>query len=105
MAMPPAGPAGVFISYRRDDTAWPVGWLHDSLVTRLGPGRVCKDVSSIQPGEDYVTAITAALGTCHTLLAVIGPGWLADPDGRRLLEAPGISSAGRSRPRQHDGPA
>lgn len=82
-------PAGVFISYRHADTDYPAGWLDDFLTSRLGRDRVFKDGISIQPGEDYVTAINDALGTCHTLLAVIGPGWLTGPGGERLLEVPG----------------
>ena len=39
------GEAGrVFISYRRQETAWPARELYDVLVAELGPDRVFKDV-------------------------------------------------------------
>ena len=49
------GEAGrVFISYRRQDTAWPARQLYDVLVAELGADRVFKDVDDIEPGDDFV---------------------------------------------------
>jgi hypothetical protein len=48
-----SGPAGIFISYRRDDAAYPAGWLFDRLAAHFGTGRVFKDVDSIQFGDDF----------------------------------------------------
>jgi hypothetical protein len=86
MNEPAAGPAGIFISYRRADAGYPAGWLHDRLAAHYGPGRVFKDVDSIRPGDDFAAKISAALGSCAVLLAVIGPQWLtaAGEQGRRL---------------------
>ena len=81
------GPGGrVFISYRREDSGYPAGWLFDQLADRLGAGRVFKDVDSIEPGDDFADVITVAVQSCTVLLAVIGARWLAaaGPDGRRL---------------------
>jgi TIR domain len=88
MAAPPA--AGIFVSYRRDDTAYPAGWLVDRLVGQFGTSRVFKDVDSIQLGNDFVADIMAAVGSCAVLLAVIGVRWLTatGEDGRRRLEDP-----------------
>ena len=36
--------ARVFISYRRQETAWPARQLYDVLVAELGADRVFKDV-------------------------------------------------------------
>ena len=87
----PASGYGIFISYRRDDSAYPAGWLFDLLAGRFGRDRVFKDVDSLQPGDDFAGEITAAVGACAVLLAVIGMSWLtrAREDGRRRLDEPG----------------
>jgi hypothetical protein len=90
--MTEAAPAvgGVFVSYRRDDAAYPAGWLVDRLVGRFGAGRVFKDVDSIQPGDDFVEDIMTAVGSCAVLIAIIGVRWLAvtDEGGRRRIDDP-----------------
>jgi TIR domain len=70
----------VFISYRREETAYAAGWLYERLVTRLGEGKIFKDVDSIELGEDFVEAVTAAVGSCDVLLALIGDEWLTVKD-------------------------
>jgi hypothetical protein len=86
----PASASRVFISYRREDAGYPAGWLFDRLVDHFGDGQVFKDVDSIQPGDDFVEQITAAVGSCAVLLAVIGTRWLTvtGGDGRRRLDSP-----------------
>jgi hypothetical protein len=81
----------VFISYRRDDSAGHAGRLLDGLSERLGDGRVFMDVSDLQPGQDYVTALDQALARADCVLAVIGPRWLtaADAAGQRRIDDPG----------------
>ena len=85
-----AAPERIFISYRRDDTAYPAGWLYDRLTDRLGQGHVFKDVDSVELGEDFVEVITNAVGSCDVLLALIGDRWLSatDDEGRRRLDDP-----------------
>jgi TIR domain-containing protein len=80
-----AAPGRIFISYRREETAYPAGWLFDRLAKRFGGDQVFKDVDSIQLGDDFVEVITRAVGSCDVLLALIGPRWLtiADEQGRR----------------------
>jgi glycerophosphoryl diester phosphodiesterase len=85
------GEAGrVFISYRRQDTAWPARQLYDVLVAELGADRVFKDVDDIEPGDDFVERIQSAVGSCEVLLALIGPQWLTvmDANGARRLDDP-----------------
>jgi hypothetical protein len=84
-------PGRIFISYRRLETAWPAGRLYDVLVEHFPAEQVFKDVDSIEPGEDFVERITAAVGSCDVLLALIGPNWLTitDEEGRRRLDNPG----------------
>ena len=48
---------GVFISYRRQDAAFPAGWLYEQLANTFGEPYVFKDVDSIRPGEDFVDVI------------------------------------------------
>jgi hypothetical protein len=80
-------PGRIFISYRREETAYPAGWLFDRLGDRFG-GQVFKDVDSIELGDDFVEVITSAVGSCDVLLALIGDQWLTieDEDGRRRLD-------------------
>jgi glycerophosphoryl diester phosphodiesterase len=85
------GEAGrVFISYRRQETAWPARQLYDLLVAELGANRVFKDVDNIEPGDDFVERIQSAVGSCDVLLALIGPQWLTitDATGARRLDDP-----------------
>ena len=87
---PPAALGRIFISYRRQETAYPAGWLYDRLAGRFGGGQVFKDVDSIQLGDDFVEVITRAVGSCDVLLALIGERWLtiSDEHGGRCLDDP-----------------
>jgi hypothetical protein len=81
----------IFLNYRREDTAYAAGWLYARLAERFGGGQVFKDVDSIEPGEDFVQAVAAAVGSCDVLLALIGDRWLTitGADGTRRLDDPG----------------
>jgi WD40 repeat protein len=83
-------PARIFISYRREETAYPAGWLFDRLASHFGRDQIFKDVDSIEPGDDFVERITSAVGSCDVLLALIGDRWLTitNPDGQRRLDDP-----------------
>jgi hypothetical protein len=82
--------AGIFISYRRDDSAGYAGRLHESLERRVGASQVFRDVDTLEPGQDFFKAIEARLSTCKALLVVIGREWLdiRDADGSRRLDDP-----------------
>jgi len=82
--------AGIFISYRREDTAGHAGRLFDRLTQHFGKGRVFMDVSDIEPGTDFVEAIDKAVGSCEILMVVIGREWVTcrEPGGQRRLENP-----------------
>jgi Tol biopolymer transport system component len=91
VAEPPAEVQGrIFISYRRDDAAYPAGWLFDRLAERFGKEQIFKDVDSIELGEDFVAEIGEAVGSTDVLLAVIGEKWLTvlDERGGRRLDDP-----------------
>ena len=79
----------IFISYRREDAPGHAGRLYDRLTAHFGQDQVFMDIDTIEPGEDFVTAIEIGVGSVDALLAVIGRSWLdvLDPDtGRRRLE-------------------
>ena len=82
--------AGLFISYRRDDSAGYAGRLFDALVRRFGEPAVFMDLTDIAPGSDFVETIDRAVGSCEVLLVLIGRSWLtsADGQGRSRLEDP-----------------
>jgi hypothetical protein len=81
---------GIFISYRRDDSAGYAGRLYDRLAAHFGAERVFMDVEGIEPGLDFVDAIEEAVGSCRVLIAVIGDEWTTATDaaGRRRLDDP-----------------
>jgi formylglycine-generating enzyme required for sulfatase activity len=83
--------SGVFICYRREDSAAFAGRIYDRLITRLGRENVFFDVDNIAPGLDFVDVISERIGKCDALVAVIGRNWITSVDrcNRRRLEDPG----------------
>lgn len=90
MAESTAPPGRIFISYRREETAYPAAWLFDRLADQFGETQIFKDVDSIELGDDFVEVITDAVASCDVLLALIGDRWLTitDDEGRRRLDNP-----------------
>ncbi len=82
--------SGIFISYRREDSAQIAHALYRELSARFGAGSVFIDVENIGLGEDFAATIDEKVGFCDALVAVIGPKWLtlADGEGRPRLEDP-----------------
>jgi len=76
----------VFLSYRREETRHIAGRLAD----RLGPGQVFMDVETIEPGADFAAVIAREVGSCRTLIALIGPTWATttNQQRRRRLDDP-----------------
>jgi hypothetical protein len=83
-------PGRIFISYRRQKTAWPAQLLYDLLVEHFPAEQVFKDVDHIDSGEDFPQRVTAAVASSDVLLAIIGPEWLTitDKNGQRRLDNP-----------------
>jgi hypothetical protein len=81
---------GIFISYRREESAGVAGRLYDRLVARFGRARVFMDVEGIDPGTDFVEAIERAVSSCRALIVIIGPRWttVRGSDGQRRLDDP-----------------
>ena len=79
-------PRGIFISYRREQTAAHAGRLYDRLSDAFGERAVFMDVDSIGLGLDFARVLDEAVASCAVMLVVIGTGWaeIADQRGRRL---------------------
>lgn len=82
--------AGIFISYRREDSAGWTGRLSERLKQKFGAASIFMDIDTIQPGTDFAEALRSAVGSCDVLLAMIGPNWplATNSEGQRRLEDP-----------------
>ena len=84
-------PAGIFISYRRDDSRHAAGRLADDLSQAFGAERIFRDIEGIDLGVDFAKSLEKALAACSVMLVLIGPQWLGVQDnkrgGRRLDQA------------------
>jgi len=81
---------GIFLSYRRADTAAYARLLQRDLTEHFPESRVFMDLDSIEAGVDFADAIRDAVDSCAVLVALIGRQWatLADDQGRRRLDSP-----------------
>jgi hypothetical protein len=88
---PDALKGGVFISYRREDSAEICGRIYEHLGARYGKSQVFKDIDSIPYGVEFPAYIQARLRECAVCLVLIGPKWLtsANADGQRRLDESG----------------
>ena len=68
--------AGVFLSYRRTDSAGWAGRLRDHLVLRYGVDSVWQDVDDLTIGSEYLTQILRNIDEADAVLILIGPHWL-----------------------------
>ena len=82
--------SGIFISYRREDSAAYAGRLYDRLAAHFGSEQVFMDVDDIPPGADFASHIDAKVGSCDAMVVVIGQNWLTarDAGGRLRLSDP-----------------
>lgn len=82
---------GIFINYRREDSAADAGRLFDDLGRRCRRDLVFMDLD-IPSGVDFRGVLAEKLAACDVILALIGPRWLEamSPDtGKRRLDDPG----------------
>jgi hypothetical protein len=81
---------GIFISYRRDDSAGFAGRLYDRLASRYGSDRIFMDIDTIRPGHDFAEDITQALSGSAACIVLIGRRWesITLPEGARRLDDP-----------------
>ena len=81
---------GIFISYRREDSAGWTGRLAEHLKEQFGTESIFMDIDTIQPGVDFTEALQKAVSSCDVLLAMIGPEWatVTDKSGKPRIEDP-----------------
>ncbi len=82
--------AGIFISYRRDDSRHVAGRLADDLASAFGAESIFRDIEGISLGLDFTQALDTALASCSVMLVLIGPNWLTiqNAQGQRRLDLP-----------------
>lgn len=83
----------IFISYRREDSQWPVDRIHSALKPHVADPKadIFVDVDNIPVGVDFAAYLDAKVAQCDVLLAVIGPDWLNIKNprtGQRRLDDP-----------------
>ena len=67
---------GIFISYRRDDSAASTGRLYDRLAHHFGREQVFRDLDAIAPGAEFAKVIEERISKCSVLVAVVGKKWI-----------------------------
>jgi hypothetical protein len=68
--------SGIFISYRREDSAAYAGRIYDRLSAHFGADKVFMDVDDIPPGADFAAQIEAKVASCDAMVVVVGKHWL-----------------------------
>lgn len=80
---------GVFVSYRREDSAAEAGRIYESIKEEFGDVDVFMDVSSISPGVMWPDAIASKLDESDIVVVVLGPNWFTagiDDFGKRRID-------------------
>ena len=80
--------AGIFISYRRQDSIAHARAVYERLRAEFGLDAVFMDLEGLDIGEDFVESLERQLARCQVMLVLIGPQWLnaLDSRGRRRLD-------------------
>ena len=80
--------AGIFISYRRQDSTVHARAVYERLRAEFGLDGVFMDLEGVEIGEDFVDLLNRQLAHCQVMLVLIGPLWLnaTDARGRRRLD-------------------
>jgi TIR domain len=81
---------GVFISYRREDSAGIAGRITDRLRKRLGQRSVFFDYDDVPAAREWREVLATRVGACNALVAIIGKRWNppSDRPGERRLDDP-----------------
>jgi hypothetical protein len=82
--------AGIFVSYRRDDSRDIAGRLVDRLRQEYSEEQLFLDIDGIPAGANFDAVLAERLKACDVLLAMIGPQWVnaKDASGKRRLDEP-----------------
>lgn len=77
---------GIFISYRREDSAGYVQAIYAQLARHIPKDRIFMDVDAIKPGVDFPRVLQRAIAECDLMIAVIGKRWVGieGQTGRRI---------------------
>ena len=75
----------IFISYRRADSQSDTARIYERLDAQFPKDSIFRDIDGIRAGVDFRRVLADAVGSCHVLLAVIGPTW-AREHGQRLAD-------------------
>ena len=80
--------AGIFISYRRQDSIAHARAVYERLGKEFGSDGVFMDLEGVEIGEDFIDLLNRQLAHCLVMLVLIGPMWLnaTDARGRRRLD-------------------
>ncbi len=82
--------AGIFISYRRTDSAEIVGRIYDRLTARMPRSAVFRDIDSIPLGKCFPDVLAETVAATRVGLVIIGPDWFdaLAANGQRRLDDP-----------------
>lgn len=82
---------GIFISYRRNDSAAMCDRIYAALVQHFGKDAIFKDIDNIPLGVNFAEYIRGVMAQSVVALVVIGRTWLdvTDEQGQRRLDNPG----------------
>src|SRR3954471_17611758 len=78
----------IAISYRREDSSPVTGRLFDRLQAEFGRRNVFMDFDSIPFGVDFRDKIKITLEKARVVVAVVGPGWVGNREGKRRIDDP-----------------
>lgn len=83
--------AGIFISYRRSDSAAMCDRIYAALMQHFGKDAIFKDIDNIPLGVNFADYIRSVMAQAAVALIVIGRTWLdvTDAQGNRRLDDPG----------------
>jgi TIR domain len=77
----------VFISYRRDDSAYIADRVDQHLRSRLGTEAIFRDTQSIDYGDEFSRKIDDVLARTRVCLVIIGRRWRGQlPDGHSRID-------------------
>jgi hypothetical protein len=78
----------IAISYRREDSSPVTGRLFDRLQAEFGRRNVFMDFDSIPFGVDFRDKIKITLEKARVVVAVVGPAWMGNREGKRRIDDP-----------------
>lgn len=80
----------IFISYRREESAYVAAAVAEKLAGRFGAKSVFLDIDNIPIGVDFLQYLHGAIVHADIVLVLIGDHWInsANEDGHRRLDSP-----------------